>query len=97
MTVHQGASTERSETPNDSADTPEDCQRAKNSTDSWVLNSINGLHSRFDGIEERLRSIERRINYIMGGVAVVVAVILILGWILNPFLKAIAEKMISGG
>ena len=102
------ASSSQQASPKNSVDTPEEVQRAANGTGPWTLQSLNQLHSqmermddrlnsRFDDADKRLRTIEGRINIVIGGTIVAVAVISILGWILSPFLKAIAEKMISGG
>ena len=96
-----GSSSEQS-SPNNPVDTPEEVRRAGNSTDAWIQHSLNQLHTqiekidgkiddRFDKIDKRLRPIETRINYAIGGIAVAVVVVSILGWILSPFLKAIAE------
>ena len=62
------------------------------------FDKIDGkLDSKFNKIDDRLRPIERRINLAIGGIVVAMTVISILGLILSPFLKAIAEKMVSGG
>ena len=101
------SSGERS-SPKNSVDTPEAIQRAGNGTDAWIQHSLNQLHSQiekidgkldsqFGKIDDRLRPIEKRINIAIGGIAVAMVVISILGWVLSPFLKAIAEKMVSGG
>ena len=94
--------------PRDSVATPEAIQRIGNGADTWIQNSLNQLHSqmeridgklgsRFDKFDDRLRAIERRIDLAIGGIAVAVVVVSILGWILTPFLRAIAGKMVSGG
>ena len=55
------------------------------------------IDDRFDKVVKRLTPIETKINYAVAGIAGAVVVVSFLGWILSPFLKAIAEKMISGG
>ena len=105
--AERGSSTEQA-SPNTPVDTPEEVLRAGNGTDAWIRNSLNQFHaqmekmderlnSRFDDADKRLRTIEGRINIVIGGTIVAVTVISILAWILGPFLKAIAENMISGG
>ena len=94
--------------PSNPTDTPETIQKTGNGTDVWIQHSLNQLHAqmnsiderfnaRFDKLDEQLRPIERRINYAIGGIVVAVTVVSILGWILRPFLGAIAAKMLSGG
>ena len=108
MADHRMEPSEQSSPSGNPADTPEEIQSVGNGKDAWIQNSLNQLHSqiekidgkldsKFGKIDDRLRPIEKRINIAIGGIAVAVVVISILGWVLNPFLKAIADKMISGG
>lgn len=108
MADHRMEPSEQSSPSGNPADTPEEIQSVGNGKDAWIQNSLNQLHSqmeridgklgsRFDKFDDRLRAIERRIDLAIGGIAVAVVVVSILGWILTPFLRAIAGKMVSGG
>lgn len=88
-------------------DSADDRQRATGATsDQWILRALDSLSGEIrsfrtevktdnDAIKERLRKLENRASYLIGGIVVTLVFITFLGWILAPVVQVLVEKTIG--
>ncbi len=77
-------------------------------SDQWIQQALNGLRDdlnkrmdsvdgRLDKIDGHLGKIDRIIWFTAGGIALAVGLMTFVGWLLKPFISAIAQTIVGSG
>lgn len=74
--------------------------------DKWILRGLNNLESQIrdfrsevqasnSAIDDRLRRLENKAAYLIGGIVVALAFVTFMGWILAPVVQALVQKVLG--
>ena len=66
----------------------------------WILTSVGRLETEIkdlrDTTDARLRSLENKASFLVGGIVFAIVLIGLVGWILEPLVQALANRVVSG-